>query len=134
LLTAWTTRLRAFIAIYDLGGGTFDISILRLTAGVFEVLSTGGDSALGGDDYDRALAQWMLHEAGLTIDAARRPGPAHCPRRGNAKKRSPNEISSLRKWSCPSAPWTFRSTATSLRPLPPLLTQRTLVAVRKAPA
>ena len=52
-------------AIYDLGGGTFDISILRLTAGVFEVLATGGDSALGGDDYDRALAEWMLVEAGL---------------------------------------------------------------------
>ncbi len=52
-------------AIYDLGGGTFDISILRLTAGVFEVLATGGDSALGGDDYDRALAEWMLAEAGL---------------------------------------------------------------------
>ena len=52
-------------AIYDLGGGTFDISILRLTLGVFEVLATGGDSALGGDDYDRALAEWMLTEAGL---------------------------------------------------------------------
>ena len=52
-------------AIYDLGGGTFDISILRLTEGVFEVLATGGDSALGGDDYDRAFAEWMLSEAGL---------------------------------------------------------------------
>ena len=52
-------------AIYDLGGGTFDISILRLSAGVFEVLATGGDSALGGDDYDRALADWLLAETGL---------------------------------------------------------------------
>ncbi len=52
-------------AIYDLGGGTFDISILRLSAGVFEVLATGGDSALGGDDYDRALAEWLLAESGL---------------------------------------------------------------------
>ena len=42
-------------AVYDLGGGTFDISVLRLTRGVFEVLATGGDSALGGDDYDRCL-------------------------------------------------------------------------------
>ncbi|HOF52071.1 MAG TPA: Fe-S protein assembly chaperone HscA [Rhodoferax sp.] len=50
-------------AIYDLGGGTFDISILRLSAGVFEVLATGGDSALGGDDYDRALAEWLLAES-----------------------------------------------------------------------
>lgn len=52
-------------AIYDLGGGTFDISILRLSQGVFEVLATGGDSALGGDDYDRALADWLLESAGL---------------------------------------------------------------------
>ena len=47
-------------AVFDLGGGTFDISILRLTRGVFEVMATGGDSALGGDDYDEALAQWVL--------------------------------------------------------------------------
>ena len=46
-------------AIYDLGGGTFDISILRLSRGVFEVLATGGDSALGGDDFDRAIARWL---------------------------------------------------------------------------
>ncbi|WP_138515898.1 Fe-S protein assembly chaperone HscA [Rhodoferax bucti] len=52
-------------AIYDLGGGTFDISILRLSQGVFEVLATGGDSALGGDDYDRALADLLLQRSGL---------------------------------------------------------------------
>lgn len=52
-------------AVYDLGGGTFDISILRLSKGVFEVVATGGDSALGGDDYDRALADWMLAQARL---------------------------------------------------------------------
>jgi molecular chaperone HscA len=51
------------IAVYDLGGGTFDISILRLQAGVFEVLSTGGDTALGGDDFDRAIAEWILDES-----------------------------------------------------------------------
>ena len=51
-------------AVYDLGGGTFDISILRLTLGVFEVISTGGDSALGGDDYDAALADWVLAQVG----------------------------------------------------------------------
>jgi molecular chaperone HscA len=56
-------------AVYDLGGGTFDISILRLSAGVFEVLAAGGDSALGGDDYDRALADWLLLESGLTIES-----------------------------------------------------------------
>ena len=52
-------------AVYDLGGGTFDISILRLTQGVFEVISTGGDSALGGDDYDAALADWVLGQVGV---------------------------------------------------------------------
>ena len=55
-------------AVYDLGGGTFDISILCLSKGVFEVIATGGDSALGGDDYDRALADWLLAESGLTAD------------------------------------------------------------------
>ena len=61
-------------AIYDLGGGTFDTSILRLTRGVFEVMATGGDSALGGDDYDQALASWVLQQAGLgpVADAAER--------------------------------------------------------------
>ncbi|MGB1270577.1 MAG: Fe-S protein assembly chaperone HscA [Endozoicomonas sp.] len=53
------------VVVYDLGGGTFDISILRLEKGVFEVLATGGDSALGGDDFDRAVARWMLREAGV---------------------------------------------------------------------
>ena len=55
-------------AIYDLGGGTFDISILRLNRGVFEVLSTGGDSALGGDDLDRVLAEWIMQQAGIADD------------------------------------------------------------------
>jgi molecular chaperone HscA len=54
-------------AVYDLGGGTFDVSILRLTRGVFEVMATGGDSALGGDDYDRALAEWALQSSGLGL-------------------------------------------------------------------
>ncbi len=52
-------------AVYDLGGGTFDISILRLTKGVFEVLATGGDSALGGDDFDHRLLCWMIEQANL---------------------------------------------------------------------
>ncbi|WP_310609435.1 Fe-S protein assembly chaperone HscA [Limnohabitans sp.] len=54
-------------AVYDLGGGTFDISVLRLTRGVFEVLATGGDSALGGDDYDRALVDWVQSQTGCAI-------------------------------------------------------------------
>ncbi|QUM82140.1 Fe-S protein assembly chaperone HscA [Moritella sp. 5] len=56
------------IAVYDLGGGTFDISILRLNKGVFEVLATGGDSALGGDDFDHLVADWISAEAGLVSE------------------------------------------------------------------
>ncbi|GAL09001.1 chaperone protein HscA [Photobacterium aphoticum] len=55
------------IAVYDLGGGTFDISILRLSKGVFEVLATGGDSALGGDDFDHLLADWIAEQAGFEL-------------------------------------------------------------------
>ena len=51
--------------VYDLGGGTFDISILRLNRGVFEVMATAGNTALGGDDFDRMIAQWMADQAGL---------------------------------------------------------------------
>ena len=51
--------------VYDLGGGTFDISILRLNRGVFEVMSTAGNTALGGDDFDRAIGQWIVQQAGL---------------------------------------------------------------------
>ena len=56
------------IAIYDLGGGTFDISILRLSKGIFEVLATGGDSALGGDDFDRAISQWISQQAQIKTE------------------------------------------------------------------
>ncbi|WP_301098956.1 Fe-S protein assembly chaperone HscA [Otariodibacter sp.] len=56
------------IAVYDLGGGTFDISILRLSRGVFEVLSTGGDTALGGDDFDHLLANWIVDQSGIKIE------------------------------------------------------------------
>jgi len=56
------------IAIYDLGGGTFDVSILRLNRGIFEVMATAGDSALGGDDMDSAVAHWIMTEAGISDD------------------------------------------------------------------
>ena len=57
-------------AVYDLGGGTFDISLLRLSRGVFEVVATGGDAALGGDDFDQALADWALAQAGRGAESA----------------------------------------------------------------
>ena len=58
-------------AIYDLGGGTFDVSVLRLNKGVFEVMATGGDTALGGDDFDAAVAGWILQQAGIDAHAER---------------------------------------------------------------
>jgi len=61
------SKAEGVTAVYDLGGGTFDISILKLTKGVFEVLSTGGDTALGGDDFDREIAQWFLQQAKVDI-------------------------------------------------------------------
>ncbi|HQQ73644.1 MAG TPA: Fe-S protein assembly chaperone HscA [Pseudomonadales bacterium] len=68
------------IAVYDFGGGTFDISILRLSRGVFEVLATGGDSALGGDDFDAVLAEWVLQQANIiSLDfSGRRELLDHC--------------------------------------------------------
>jgi len=57
-------------AVYDLGGGTFDVSILRLSKGVFEVMATGGDSALGGDDYDRAVVENVLSATGRSLNNA----------------------------------------------------------------
>jgi len=63
------TGNEGIIAVYDLGGGTFDVSILRLHKGVFEVLATGGDSALGGDDFDFEIAQWLAKQAGITAES-----------------------------------------------------------------
>ncbi|WP_374962940.1 Fe-S protein assembly chaperone HscA [Spongiibacter tropicus] len=61
------------IAVFDLGGGTFDISVLQMSKGVFEVLSTGGDSALGGDDFDQAIAAWFIEKTGLdSLDGKQR--------------------------------------------------------------
>ncbi len=62
------TGQEGVIVIYDLGGGTFDVSVLRLKRGVFEVLSTGGDSALGGDDFDHVIAEWILEDSGYKND------------------------------------------------------------------
>ncbi len=59
------TKQEGTVAIYDLGGGTFDISLLRMNRGVFEVLATAGDTTLGGDDIDNMLAAWMLEQAGI---------------------------------------------------------------------
>ncbi len=79
------------IAVYDLGGGTFDISILRLTRGVFEVLASGGDSALGGDDFDRAIADWLRAELAIDADMA----PAQQRQLLAAAKRAKQQLSEV---------------------------------------
>ena len=72
--------------VYDLGGGTFDVSLLRLTRGVFEVVATGGDSALGGDDYDRALADWALSRAAAGAQVAALPASARAALLAEARR------------------------------------------------
>ncbi len=92
-------------AIYDLGGGTFDISILRLTQGVFEVVATGGDSALGGDDYDHALADWVLaqlaEQSGVATNVCSNLGmepecASTCANYGSSNTRSPADKAALK--------------------------------------
>lgn len=58
---------QGYCLVYDMGGGTFDVSLLKLSQGIFEVLATGGDTRLGGDDIDEAIADWLLAQAGLTL-------------------------------------------------------------------
>ena len=120
-------------AIYDLGGGTFDISILRLTEGVFEVVATGGDSALGGDDYDRALVDLALAKAGLAASVLTPKDTAALLRAARAAKEALS--------SAPSAPFSVQLTkalisfeikAADFEAATAHLTQRTLAAARKA--
>ena len=120
-------------AIYDLGGGTFDISILRLTQGVFEVVATGGDSALGGDDYDRAMVDLALAKAGLAASALTPKDTAALLRTARAAKEALS--------SAATAPFvvqlakalvSFEIKAADFETATAHLTQRTLTAARKA--
>ncbi len=120
-------------AVYDLGGGTFDISILRLTQGVFEVVATGGDSALGGDDYDRALVDWVLAKAGLDADvltpsdkAALQHAARACKEALSAAETVPFSVQLAK------AQLNFEMKAEDFETATAHLTQRTLAAVRKA--
>ncbi len=120
-------------AIYDLGGGTFDISILRLTQGVFEVVATGGDSALGGDDYDRALVEWVLAKAGLAADtltpsdkAALQSAARACKEALSAGASAPFSAQLVR------TAVNFEMKGADFEVATAHLTQRTLTAVRKA--
>ena len=117
-------------AIYDLGGGTFDISILRLTRGVFEVLATGGDSALGGDDYDRALADWVMAQAGVKVKTPQDKAIAII-----AARACKEELSAAHCAACHACIGgenvRFEVVNEQFEKLTATLTQRTMQAVRK---
>jgi molecular chaperone HscA len=117
-------------AVYDLGGGTFDVSVLRLTRGVFEVVATGGDSALGGDDYDRALAEHLLAQAGIAeLGASARAALMQQARQAKEALSSADQAAVVceidgkaRHWSVDQAQL-GRATAS--------LTERTMTAVKR---
>ena len=117
-------------AVYDLGGGTFDISLLRLSAGVFEVVATGGDSALGGDDFDSLLADWALQRTGMRTDTPQDKRSVLTAARAAKEKLSSADHASL---SCPlgGAELSVRITRDELAALCQPLVARTLAAVRK---
>nr|WP_315465082.1 Fe-S protein assembly chaperone HscA [uncultured Rhodoferax sp.] len=118
-------------AIYDLGGGTFDISILRLSQGVFEVLSTGGDSALGGDDYDRVLAEAILARSGLSADTAEDQAVLMAAARACKEALSDEDIATVEvELSTGDVDLSFNREEFEAATLS--LTARTLQAVRKA--
>ena len=120
-------------AIYDLGGGTFDISILRLTQGVFEVVATGGDSALGGDDYDRALVDWVLAKAGVAADTLTPTDKAALQRAARFSKEALSSKSSVPfSVQLAKALVNFELKAEDFETATAHFTQRTLTAVRKA--
>jgi molecular chaperone HscA len=122
---------RGVYAIYDLGGGTFDISILRLTDGVFEVLATGGDSALGGDDFDQVIAQWALSKAGqpeLSDEHAR----ALLIQSRQAKEALTGHSSAHVTVNSGGAQSVFEMTHDEFAPLVASLIQRTVNACKKA--
>ena len=117
-------------AVYDLGGGTFDISLLRLTAGVFEVVATGGDSALGGDDFDAALAAWALAQAGLEAQTPQDKRALLVAARAAKEKLSATDHTTL---ACPLAngELSIRITRQQFIELTKPLVDRTLAGVRK---
>lgn len=118
-------------AVYDLGGGTFDISILRLSKGVFEVISTGGDSALGGDDYDRALADLILAQTSLTASTAQdKAAIKMLAREVKEQLTTTNLVAARATLSSGSADLTVENT--SFEHATQHLTAKTMQAVRKA--
>ena len=118
-------------AVYDLGGGTFDISILRLSAGVFEVIATGGDSALGGDDYDRALADWLLQTSGLAV-ASREDQARLLAAARQCKETLSSQASATVQVALAGGELQTSIHRTQFEDATAALTQRTMQAVKKA--
>lgn len=116
------------IAVYDLGGGTFDISILRLHRGVFEVMATGGDSALGGDDFDHLLADWLKEQAGLSGQLDARTQRALLDAAASIK----HGLTDADAVSCTFAGWQGTVTRSQFDELIQPLVKRTLQACRRA--
>ena len=118
-------------AVYDLGGGTFDISILRLTQGVFEVIATGGDSALGGDDYDAALAQWALEQGGAQALTAEDKAAVRLAAR-QCKEALTDAASATFRAELAAGPVELEVTRAQFDAVTQPLTARSLAAVRRA--
>jgi molecular chaperone HscA len=117
-------------AVYDLGGGTFDISLLRLTRGVFEVVATGGDAALGGDDMDQALADWALSQHGVQASTAHDKRAALVAARA-AKEALSSQDEVMWQANLASGPASVLVTRSQLEALSRPLIDKTLAAVRK---
>jgi molecular chaperone HscA len=118
-------------AVYDLGGGTFDISILRLTQGVFEVIATGGDSALGGDDYDHALAGFVLAQTGAHAESDGDRAALLVAARAAKEALTDSESTTFRAEVAGQA-IQFEVTRAQFDTATKPLTDRTIAAVRKA--
>ena len=122
--------IEGLYAVYDLGGGTFDVSLLRLSAGVFEVVATGGDSALGGDDFDRLLADWALAQSGLQAHTPEDKRAVLVAARATKEKLSSHDHATL---ACPlsGGELSVRLSRAQFEALGQGLIQRTLDAVRQ---
>jgi len=120
------------IAVYDLGGGTFDVSILRLNKGVFEVLATGGDSSLGGDDFDYEIAQWVISQAKLTNLDSPAIKRLIMQQARSAKEALATEESIEIKLDIDDCQWLGTLTRDTLKELLTPLVKKTLMSCRRA--
>lgn len=126
------TGQEGVIVIYDLGGGTFDVSILRLKQGVFEVLSTGGDSALGGDDFDHAIAEWIIKESGYKNDPEVSLARLLMNKSRQAKEALSNSTEANIEIKTNDFKWSGSLTRSKLRELIEPLIKKTIMACRRS--